>query len=75
MYDRLLKLLEGHDDWKKASRKPGARVPAEQIRGNQPAPGMMGGMRGVLNTSINRRKGGPTPTKPNKGDRRFDRLT
>jgi hypothetical protein len=49
MYDRLLKLLETQkDDWKKASREPGDRVPADQIRGNRSAPGMMGGMRATL---------------------------
>ena len=76
MYDRLLKLIEAQNDkWKEASRKPGARVDPKNIRGNRTAPGMMGGMRSVLNTSINRRKGGPELPKPNKGDRPFDRLT
>jgi hypothetical protein len=76
MYNRLLKLIEAENDkWKKASKEPGDRVPAEQIRGNRVAPGMMGGMRGVLNTSINRRKGGPALPKSNKGDRPFDKLT
>jgi hypothetical protein len=47
MYNRLLKLIEAENDkWKKASKEPGDRVPAEQIRGNRVAPGMMGGMRG-----------------------------
>ena len=73
MYDRLLKLIEAENDkWKKASRKPGARVPAHLIRGNRTAPGMMGGMRGVLNTSINRSQSGSTPSKGNPIA--FDRL-
>jgi hypothetical protein len=76
MYDRLLKLIEAENDkWKEASRKPGDRVDPKHIRGNRMAPGMMGGMRGVLNTSINRRKGGPALPKSNKGDRPFDKLT
>ena len=56
MYDRLLKLIE-NEKWKTASREPaeGSRVPANQIRGNRTAPGMMGGMRPVgLNASIKR---------------------
>jgi len=73
MYDRLLKLIENENErWRKVSKEPaaGSRVPANQIRGNRTAPGMMGGMRPVgLNASIPR--SGQTPKPINT---KFDKL-